>query len=57
MPDHVPYPSGDLHIGHWYAISPPTPARYKRMCVHNVLPMGFDWPRRKMLPSHNIPRK
>ncbi len=39
-----PYPSGDLHTGHWYAISPPdTKARYMRMKGYNVLlPMGFD---------------
>ncbi len=40
----LPYPSGDLHIGHWYAITPPdAQARYKRMNGYNVLfPMGFD---------------
>src|SRR5437762_7363838 len=39
-----PYPSGDLHIGHWYAEAPAdTKARYLRMRGHNVLfPMGFD---------------
>lgn len=39
-----PYPSGDLHTGHWYAYGPPdTKARYLRMCGHNVMfPMGFD---------------
>ncbi len=39
-----PYPSGDLHIGHWYAMSPSDAgARYKRMRGYNVLfPMGFD---------------
>lgn len=39
-----PYPSGDLHIGHWYAIAPPdTKARYIRMKGYNVFfPMGFD---------------
>jgi leucyl-tRNA synthetase len=39
-----PYPSGDLHIGHWYAISPSDcKARYLRMRGHNVLfPIGFD---------------
>ena len=27
-----PYPSGDLHIGHWYAMAPSdTHARFKRM--------------------------
>lgn len=40
----LPYPSGDLHIGHWYAITPSDAhARYKRMQGYNVLfPMGFD---------------
>ncbi len=39
-----PYPSGDLHIGHWYAEVPAdAAARYKRMRGFNVLfPMGFD---------------
>jgi leucyl-tRNA synthetase len=39
-----PYPSGDLHIGHWYAEAPAdTKARYLRMRGNNVLfPMGFD---------------
>ena len=40
----LPYPSGDLHIGHWYAMSPSDArARFKRMQGYNVLfPMGFD---------------
>ena len=40
----LPYPSGDLHIGHWYAMTPPDArARYMRMKGYNVLfPMGFD---------------
>ena len=40
----LPYPSGDLHIGHWYAMSPSDArARYKRMRGFNVLfPIGFD---------------
>jgi leucyl-tRNA synthetase len=40
----LPYPSGDLHIGHWYAMIPPDArARFKRMQGFNVLfPMGFD---------------
>ncbi|PZC49684.1 MAG: leucyl-tRNA synthetase [Chloroflexi bacterium] len=39
-----PYPSGDLHIGHWFAMVPPdVAARYQRMLGKNVLfPMGFD---------------
>jgi leucyl-tRNA synthetase len=40
----LPYPSGDLHIGHWYAMVPSdVRARYSRMRGYNVLfPMGFD---------------
>ena len=40
----LPYPSGDLHIGHWYAMTPSDArARYLRMKGYNVLfPMGFD---------------
>ncbi|MBW6467437.1 MAG: leucine--tRNA ligase [Brevefilum sp.] len=40
----LPYPSGDLHIGHWYAMSPSDArARFKRMQGFNVMfPMGFD---------------
>ncbi len=40
----LPYPSGDLHLGHWYAMSPSDArARYMRMKGYNVLfPMGFD---------------
>ena len=39
-----PYPSGDIHVGHWYAFAPPdAAARFMRMRGHNVLfPMGFD---------------
>jgi leucyl-tRNA synthetase len=39
-----PYPSGDLHIGHWYAMGPADAhARFRRMQGYNVLhPMGFD---------------
>ncbi len=40
----LPYPSGDLHMGHWFAMPPSdTRARYMRMKGYNVLfPMGFD---------------
>ncbi|MDP3729596.1 MAG: leucine--tRNA ligase [bacterium] len=39
-----PYPSGDLHIGHWYNFAPAdTYARFKRMEGYNVMsPIGFD---------------
>ena len=39
-----PYPSGNLHMGHWYAyVAPDARARWMRMNGHNVLfPMGFD---------------
>jgi leucyl-tRNA synthetase len=39
-----PYPSGVLHIGHWYAFAiPDVYARLQRMRGYNVLfPMGFD---------------
>ncbi len=38
------YPSGNLHIGHWYAFAlPDIKARYLRMNGYNVLyPTGFD---------------
>ncbi|MDO8495979.1 MAG: class I tRNA ligase family protein [bacterium] len=38
------YPSGNLHIGHWYAFSiPDILARYLRMMGYNVMyPTGFD---------------
>ncbi len=40
----LPYPSGDLHIGHWFPMTPSDArARYMRMKGYNVLfPMGFD---------------
>ena len=40
----LPYPSGNLHIGHWYAMTPSDArARYLRMHGYNVMfPMGFD---------------
>jgi leucyl-tRNA synthetase len=39
-----PYTSGDLHIGHWYAMAPSdVHARFKRMQGYNVMhPIGFD---------------
>ena len=40
----LPYTSGDLHIGHWYAMAPSdAKARYIRMKGYNVMfPPGFD---------------
>ena len=39
-----PYPSGDLHVGHWYNFAPADVyARFKRMQGFNVMsPIGFD---------------
>jgi leucyl-tRNA synthetase len=39
-----PYPSGDLHIGHWYIVTPTDAiSRYRRMKGFNVFfPIGFD---------------
>jgi leucyl-tRNA synthetase len=49
MPKHyaltmLPYPSGDLHIGHWYIMTPSDArARWLRMNGYNVMfPIGFD---------------
>jgi leucyl-tRNA synthetase len=40
----LPYSSGDLHIGHWYAMTPSDArARFMRMRGFNVMfPIGFD---------------
>ena len=40
----LPYPSGDLHIGHWYAMTPSDArARYLSRKGYNVMyPIGFD---------------
>jgi leucyl-tRNA synthetase len=40
----LPYTSGDLHVGHWYAMAPSdSAARFKRMQGRNVFfPIGFD---------------
>ncbi|MBW8011358.1 MAG: leucine--tRNA ligase [Chloroflexi bacterium] len=40
----LPYPSGELHIGHWFAMTPSDArARYLRMNGYNVMfPIGFD---------------
>ena len=39
-----PYPSGNLHMGHWYAFSvPDILSRYLKMKGYNVMyPVGFD---------------
>ena len=40
----LPYTSGDLHVGHWYAMAPSdAAARHQRMNGKNVFfPIGFD---------------
>ncbi len=40
----LPYPSGNLHIGHWHAFAvPDIYVRYRRMTgVQAIYPMGFD---------------
>ena len=40
----LPYTSGDLHVGHWYAMAPSdAAARYRRMRGKRVFfPIGFD---------------
>ena len=54
-----PYPSGVLHVGHWYAFAvPDTFARFKRRTGFNVMfPMGFDafgLPAENAAIKHNI---
>jgi leucyl-tRNA synthetase len=59
----LPYPSGDLHIGHWYAMTPSDArARFMRMSGYNVMfPMGFDafgLPAENAAIRHNVhPKK
>ena len=40
----LPYTSGDIHVGHWYPMTPSdAAARYRRMRGRNVFyPIGFD---------------
>lgn len=55
----LPYTSGDIHIGHWYAMTPSdAAARYRRMQGYNVMfPIGFDafgLPAEEAAIRHNI---
>lgn len=57
-----PYPSGNLHVGHWYAFAVPDIfARFHRMQGRNVLyPIGFDafgLPAENAAIKHNIDPK
>ena len=58
-----PYPSGNLHIGHWYAFAvPDIYVRYQRMIGKQVMfPIGFDafgLPAENAAIKHNVnPRK
>ncbi len=59
----LPYPSGDLHAGHWYAMTPSdAAARFRRMQGYNVFfPVGFDafgLPAENAAIKHNLhPKK
>lgn len=55
-----PYPSGNLHVGHWYNFAPAdTVARFNRMLGKKVLdPIGFDsfgLPAENAAIKHGIP--
>ena len=48
----LPYPSGDLHIGHWYAMAPSdAAARFKRICLLYTSPSPRDRTRSRMPSS------